>query len=53
MKRILRSARREAEAQGGSHVDIEHLLLGLLEEKEGLPAELFTKLGINMNLGVV
>jgi len=50
LKRILRTARREAEAQGRSFVDIEHLLLGLLEEKEGVPAELFRNLGINVNV---
>jgi hypothetical protein len=47
MKCVLRTARREAEAQGRSLVGDEQLLLGLLGEEEGLPAALFRKLGIN------
>jgi ATP-dependent Clp protease ATP-binding subunit ClpC len=47
MKSVLRTARLEAKAQGRNLIDAEHLLIGLVREKEGLPANLFRRLGID------
>jgi ATP-dependent Clp protease ATP-binding subunit ClpC len=47
MKNILRKARLLAKAQGRDLTDAEHLLTALVGEKEGLPAKLFTKHGID------
>jgi|SRR5450432_1479913 len=41
MKRVLETAKKEAAALGHAYIGTEHLLLGLLNEQEGLAAELF------------
>ncbi len=46
MKSVLGVARLEAKAQGQDLIGAEHLLIGLVREKEGLPASLFSRLGI-------
>jgi ATP-dependent Clp protease ATP-binding subunit ClpC len=41
MKRVLETAKKEAVAIGHGYIGTEHLLLGLLNEQEGLAAEIF------------
>jgi ATP-dependent Clp protease ATP-binding subunit ClpC len=47
MKSILKAASHEAKVQGRDLIDAENLLIGLVREKEGVPAILFRRLGID------
>jgi ATP-dependent Clp protease ATP-binding subunit ClpC len=40
-KRVLESAKKEADALGHTYIGTEHLLLGLLQEHEGLATQVF------------
>jgi ATP-dependent Clp protease ATP-binding subunit ClpA len=44
-KRALERAQREAVALGDRHIDVEHLLLGLLDPKSNMAVELLRHLG--------
>lgn len=41
--RVLETAKKEAANQGSSHIDTGHLFLGLLRERDGLPAGFLKK----------
>jgi ATP-dependent Clp protease ATP-binding subunit ClpC len=41
VKRVLETAKKEADTLGHTYIGTEHLLLGLLNEQEGLAAEIF------------
>ncbi len=47
-KRIMEIARIEAKARGDKRVEVEHLWLGLLNEGEGRPAEIFNFFDVNI-----
>ena len=47
-KRVLEMAKEEAKVLGHTYIGTEHLLLGLLHEKEGLAADIFKKFKIDM-----
>ena len=47
MKRIVQAARREAQKQHRKTIDRAHLLAALVAEKEGWPAQLLRKVGID------
>jgi ATP-dependent Clp protease ATP-binding subunit ClpA len=46
-KRVLAFAVEEAERLGDKHIDSNHLLLGLMRERDGLAARVLTEAGIN------
>lgn len=45
-RRVIDLAHREAKAQLHDHIGTEHLLLGLIEEREGMAARLLESLGV-------
>ncbi len=45
-KKVLTLAQEEAERSGHSYIGTEHLLLGILREKEGLAAKVLTNFGV-------
>jgi len=47
-KRVLQHAGEEAERMDASHIDMEHLLLGLLRESECLAADILTSKGLRL-----
>jgi len=47
-KRVLQHASEEAERMDAAHIDIEHLLLGLLRESECLAADILTSKGLHL-----
>ncbi len=47
-RRVLELAMEEARNMGHNYVGTEHLLLGVLREKEGIGAQILTDLGINI-----
>ncbi|MGA1862126.1 ATP-dependent Clp protease ATP-binding subunit [Deferribacter thermophilus] len=46
-RRVILYSREEAEKLMNTHIDTEHLLIGLLKDKGGLPAELFERRGFD------
>ncbi|MDQ6772350.1 MAG: hypothetical protein M3024_05085 [Candidatus Dormibacteraeota bacterium] len=47
-KRVLTLAQEEAESSHHSYIGTEHLMVGLLLEKEGLAAQVLTRLGVEI-----
>jgi len=45
--RILEAAKEEADIHGDPHVDTGHLFLGLLRERDGLPASILQKFHVD------
>jgi ATP-dependent Clp protease ATP-binding subunit ClpC len=52
-KKVIQLAHRKALALGHSRVDIEHLLVGLLEESEGEAARTLISLGVNLKTALM
>ncbi len=48
-KKVLEQSAREAMALGHNYVGTEHLLLALMDEREGVAAHLLLKMGIDLN----
>ena len=52
-KRVIQLAHRKALALGHSRIEIEHLLVGLLEESEGEAARVLISLGVNLKTALM
>jgi ATP-dependent Clp protease ATP-binding subunit ClpC len=50
MKRVLTMAKEEAKMMNHAYLGTEHLLLGLLRETEGPAAEIFKRLGVDVEV---
>ena len=48
--KVLGMAKKEAKALGHTYVGTEHLLLGLLQENEGLAARVFKKFNVDLEM---
>jgi ATP-dependent Clp protease ATP-binding subunit ClpC len=48
-KKVLELSLREALALGHNYIGTEHILLGLIREGEGVAAQVFVKLGADLN----
>jgi hypothetical protein len=49
-KKVLTLAQEEAEGSGHSYIGTEHILLGLLREKDGVAAQALVKLGVDIDM---
>lgn len=49
-RRVILQAREASEKLMQSSIDTEHILLGLLRERTGIPAEIFTRRGIDVTM---
>ena len=52
-KKVIQLAHRKALALGHSRIEIEHLLVGLLEESEGGGARVLISLGVNLEVALM
>jgi ATP-dependent Clp protease ATP-binding subunit ClpC len=48
-KKVVEFAMEEAQARGDNYVGTEHLLLGLIREREGVAAQLLTRHGVGLD----
>jgi ATP-dependent Clp protease ATP-binding subunit ClpC len=48
-KKVLELSLREAQQLGHTHIDTEHILLGLIREGQGVAAQVLVKLGAHLN----
>jgi ATP-dependent Clp protease ATP-binding subunit ClpC len=48
MKKVLETAKKEAKALDHTYIGTEHLLLGLLQEREGLAAQILKKFNVDV-----
>ena len=51
-RRVLSLAQEEAKRFNHNHIDTEHILLGLLKEKEGVAATVLINLGIDLSKAI-
>jgi ATP-dependent Clp protease ATP-binding subunit ClpC len=49
-KQVIRAAKEEAARMGSSHAGTEHILLGLISEKDGMAALALPKMGVNLEI---
>ena len=49
-RRVILFAREASERLMQSSIDTEHILMGLLRERSGIAAEIFTKRGIDVTM---